>query len=235
MWHDTDANGIVSPTRIMAYMQETGNLQCDHYGFNLDRKHKEEGIGFILSNISVNINRPMHAFERIKVSTWCAPSRAYSFKRYFEIERDGEVIASAYSLWALVSINTRTLIKGDESLDEYFPIDEPLDISALPPRAKRIKGEELCLSYERRIGFSDIDYNMHMNNTRYPDMICDSFGDMTGKRVKSFSLSYLKEAAFGDNIAIYRSEMNGDGYIGVEIQNAQSEVCLEGRFEITDI
>lgn len=235
MWHDTDANGILRPTRIMAYMQETGNLQCDHYGFNLDRKHKEEGIGFILSNISVSIDRPIHAFEKIKVSTWCACSRAYSFKRYFEIERDGETVASAYSLWALVDINTKTLIKGDESLDEYFPIDEPLDISALPPRAKRIKEEELYLSFERKIGFSDIDYNMHMNNTRYPDMICDSFGDMTGKRVRNFSLSYLKEVALGDCISVHRSEMNSDGYIGVEIKNAQSENCLEGRFKIIDI
>ena len=235
MWHDTDANRVLTPTRVLAYMQETANLQCKEYGFFLDEQRDKNGVGFILGSISVSIDKPIYAYENITVNTWCKPSRGYSFARYFEIIRDGEIIARASSIWALVNIHTKALVKGDESLDKFFPIDEPIPMQELPPRVRIKKYSQLYKVGERRIGYSDIDYNMHMNNTKYPDMICDFLGDMKGKRASAFSLSYLKEAAFGDNISVYVGNIDEDGYMDVITKNNSEDHCLECKIKIQNI
>ena len=235
MWHDTDANRILTPTRVLAYMQETANLQCKEYGFFLDEQRDVNGVGFILGSISVSIDKPIYAYEKIKVNTWCKESRGYSFARYFEIERGGEIIASASSLWALVDIHKKTMVKGDESLDKFFPIDSPVEAAKLPPRVRIKKDSPLYKVGERKICYSDIDYNMHMNNTKYPDMICNFLGDMSGKRASKFSLSYLKEAALGDNISVYIGNIDESGYIDVITKNSSGDHCLECKIKIENI
>lgn len=235
MWHDTDANRALTPTRVLAYMQESANLQCKEYGFFLDEQRDTNGVGFILGSISVSIDKPIYAYENITVSTWCKPARGYSFARYFEIVRNGEIVAKASSLWALVDIHTKALVKGDESLDKFFPIDDPIPAQELPPRVRIKRDSQFYKVGERRIGYSDIDYNMHMNNTKYPDMICDFLGDMKGKRAAKFSLSYLKEAALGDNISVYIGNVDENGYIDVITKNNLEDNCLECKIKIENI
>lgn len=232
MWHDTNANRTLTPTRILAYMQETGNLQCKDMGFFLDEKRDNDGVGFILGSISVDILKPIYAYEKIKVSTWCKPSRSYSFTRYFTIERDGEIIAKAYSLWALVDVNTKGFVKGDESFDCHFPIDEPISTDIAPMRVRIKKDEELTFLGKRKISYSDIDYNMHMNNTKYPDMICDYIEDIQNKHVVSFALSYLKEAALNDEISVFSGSTDENGFLSMVTCDKDGNRCLECKIKV---
>ena len=84
---------------------------------------------------------------------------------------------------------------------------------------------------KRKIVYSDIDYNMHMNNTRYPDMICDYIEELSAvkspMRIKSLSLSYLKESALGATLTVSRSEIDESGMLYVRTTNEQGEPCLE--------
>ena len=155
--------------------------------------------------------------------------------RYFEIVRDGEVVAEAASTWALLDINARTMVRGDESFDGFFPIDEPLDAKSLPRRARASKNE-LELVGTRRIVYSDIDYNMHMNNTRYPDMICDFLPDMTGKRLTKMSLNYAREAPLGAELTVMRHASDTtNGEFEVRTLDSEGNTCLEATVEVQKI
>ena len=234
-WHDTDANRIVTASKILMYMQETGNLQCKEYGNPLDEMRDEKGQGFILGSISVKIFKPIYAYEDIEVFTWCRESRGFSFVRYFEIMRGGEVVAAASSLWALVDVNTKSLVRGDESMDQFYPIDTPLDESNLPKRVRIKRDAPLTLVGERKIMFSDIDYNMHMNNTKYPDMVFDYLPDREDKYISGISLSYVKEAAYGDTLSVHLGALDGDGYREVVTKNSAGERCLECKVKLENI
>ena len=234
-WHDTDANRIVTASKIIMYMQETGNLQCKEYGNPLDQMRDELGQGFILGSISLRILKPLHAYEDIEVFTWCKEARGFSFIRYFQILRDGEVVAEASSLWALVDINTKSLVRGVAEMDKFYPIDEPLDESNLPKRARIKRDAPLTKIGERKIVFSDLDYNMHMNNTKYPDMVFDFLPEREGSYISGIALSYAKEAAYGDTLGVYLGEADADGYIEVVTKNSADERCLECRVKLEKI
>ena len=48
-WHDTDANRCVRPSKIVEYMQETANRQCECSGLPLEWLRDEKGLAFIFS------------------------------------------------------------------------------------------------------------------------------------------------------------------------------------------
>ena len=230
-WHDTDASRNMRPSKIVECMQEVANRQCEACGLPLDTLRDERGLGFILGAISLRIDAPLHAYDEIEVSTWCTPARGYIFNRYFDIKRGGELIAEASSTWVLLDINKKTIVRisPDDDMNTHFYYDQPIDPSALPRKPRIAKDAPLYKVGERKIVYSDIDYNMHMNNTHYPDMICDHLCEMTdgAHTVRSMSLSYLKEASLGDTLSVCRADADDDGVILVRTKNSSGEVCLE--------
>lgn len=202
-WHDTDACGFVRPSRLLEYMQETANLQCRDYGMDLNDLFYQKGLGFLLSRSRIRIDAPLCAYEEIEVRTWCPPSRALSFLRNFQVLRNGSVVAEALTTWGLMDARRKALIKVAD-FDGEFPSGDPLDEATLPKRVCIGAGTEMPVVGHRRILYSDLDFNRHMNNTRYADMLCDHIPDMEGKYVSSLSLSYLREAAFGDDMTVCR-------------------------------
>ncbi len=237
-WHDTDANRCVRPSKIVEYMQETANRQCECSGLPLEWLRDEKGLAFILGALSLNIYSPLHAYEDVEVHTWCKEAKGYIFNRYFDITRQGELIAEASSTWVLIDINSKNMVRASayDFFDGCFYYDEPVDPEKLLPKARISKDAEMIEVGKRRISYSDIDYNMHMNNTHYPDMICDYLDEMTDPNtaytVSQLSLSYLKESRLGATLTITRSEPDDRGLIAVRTLNETDEACLEALVKL---
>ncbi len=229
-WHDTDAARRVRPSMYLVYMQETANLHLKAFGMSLDALRDEKGLAFLLSRISVRIYQQLYAYDQIEVQTWICESRGLHFGRCYCILRDGKVVAEAYSDWGLLDMNAKKLLRSNE-FDYGFPPDAPLPAEI----SKRVRYPSLELMEQvgqRKIVYSDIDYNGHMNNTRYPDLLCDFTPDMGGRRVTGFSLSFLHEAALDHTLKVYRNECrdtesNTDNFMFRTVDE-NDVVCLEG-------
>jgi acyl-ACP thioesterase len=221
-------------------MQETANRQCESSGLPLEKLRDEKGLAFILGALSINIYKPLHAYEEIEVRTWCKEAKSYIFMRYFEILRGGELIAEASSTWVLIDLNTKNMVRACnyDFFGDKFYYDEPVDPSILLPKARISKDAAMREVGKRKIMYSDIDYNMHMNNTHYPDMICDYLEEMTGEVpcfVSAMSLSYLKESPLGATLTITRGEKNEDRVIEMRTLNEAGEICLEAVVKLETI
>lgn len=224
-WHDTDANRAVRPTQLLVYMQETSNAHLNSMGHDLDRLRDEHALAFLLSKTKIAIYKPLYAHERITVETFTSESRAFGFSRFYRILRGEEVIAAADTTWALIDLNTRQLCRAD-AFDFGFEHEAPIDIG-LPQRFRVPHTEELTLLGRRRIVYSDLDYNMHMNNTRYADMLCDFLPLEKVPLIKGISLSYLREAAYGDCIDVYATE--SESRYSFRTVNQNGATCLEAE------
>ena len=222
-WHDTDAMREMKPSEAVAYMQETANHQFRTHAVTLDEMRDRDGVGFILSRIAVDFLAPVRAYDEITVATATCAGHGLTFPRRFEILRDGEVVARAMSQWAMVRVADRTLVRAQDAPlsfgdEEQIELDTPLRYRV--PR-------ELTFETvgERRIVYSDLDYNMHMNNTKYPNMVCDFLPDANALRVTGMALSYQREAAFGDVLTVERAT-DGAGTWYFRTRRA-GEICLE--------
>lgn len=228
-WHDTGADRNVRLSQYLVYMQETANLQLLANGTSLDAVRDEMRLGFILSKIKLIFRNKLESYENISVNTWTCPSRGFTFSRCFEIERNGEKVAEAISFWALLNIDTKMLTRVD-GFDLGLESEAPLEIE-VPRRIKPPEGE-LSLLGKREIRYSDIDYNMHMNNTKYPDMLCDFMPmDKIGK-VREMTLEFLHESALGDTLSFYGAS-NGDRFYFKTV-NENGDACLTAEVIVED-
>ncbi len=235
-WHDTDAGGLMRPSALLVYMQETANLQCRDWDCDLNRLHAEEGLGFLLSRIMLRVDASLKAYEDIEVRTWCGESRGLTFLRYFSVHRGNETVATAISHWALMDLHTHKLVRARD-FPYPLPTGDALDEATLPRKAHIPSTVAMEPAGTRTIVYSDLDFNRHMNNTKYPDMVCDFLPDMTGKRVHTLALSYLREAAFGDVLTVSRAtapSADGETYL-LRTTRPDGTPCLEAEVSLVTV
>ena len=230
-WHDTDCARKVRPTQILTYFEETSNLHMIAVGQPLDKIRDDAGLGFILSRLTMRFYKPLEAYRNVRVETWTSEGRAFSTLRSFRLLDGDDVIAEALTLWALVDINERKPVKIS-SYDFGFEHEPPIEIDA-PSRVAFPKDLELEKVGERKIFYSDCDYNMHMNNTRYPDMLCDFLADVKCGRLSSMTLSFVREAAMGHTLSVYRTKKDENTYLFRTVDE-DGNTCLEAEVCLAD-
>ena len=224
-WHDTDANRRVTPSHLVAYMQETANRQLAAFGMTLDELRDTHGLAFLLSRITLRIYLPLYANEEITVQTWVCESRGLSCLRCFRVLRGDQTVAEAQSIWALLDLKEK----------KPMPVSAfPYDIEPDPPlngefaaRVRVPQASMMELVGDRKIVYSDIDYNGHMNNTHYPNMLCDFTPDICKKRITGMTLSFLREATFGHTLQVFRADCAGGSYF--RTVNEEGVTCLEAQ------
>ncbi|MBE6656230.1 MAG: hypothetical protein E7609_05120 [Ruminococcaceae bacterium] len=222
--HDLDYNGVARASVLMRYMQESANAQCRRFGPSLESLRDEKGLAFLLSRFSAGFYTTVYPYDNIIAETWGVESRGFSFNRCYRLWRGDCVVAEATAVWALVDIENRRPIRVTEytpgfSYDEMLTLDTPARIvfpNTLPLR----------LVSEHTVSYAETDQNMHLNNTRYSDMLCNAC-HMKGQRIYRMNLNFLNEARLGETINIYSVHhgesdyfrtLRADGKVNVEAQ-----------------
>lgn len=225
-WHDTDATLAVRPSQQLVFMQEMAFRHLDSMGKNLDTMRYEDGLAFILTRLTLKFHAPIRPSEEITAQTWVCEGKGLNFPRCFRLyKQDGTVAAEGVSSWVLLDLNTH-LPRRARDFDYGFTPEEPLDFST--PRRFEMP-DQMQEVGTRRIVYSDIDYNGHMNNTRYPDMVCDFLPVGVVSRIHTMHLEFAKEAKFGATLRVERGERTaetGETVYLVRTLDEQGELCL---------
>lgn len=226
--NDTDLSRTASASALMRYMQDTADLQMEG-----QRPSYLElfdcGYAFVLARFRLRCLAPLSSHDEITSETWATPSHGFLYGRCYRLLRDGEPVAEADAVWALINLETgRPTRVGEVPLG--YTEDEPLDLSDLPPRV-RIPGElPLTLVGEHTVTYAEADVNRHLNNTHYADLFC-GYLPMEDRRVSSLLISFLAEAPLGETVKVYRGDLDGVSYFRTVRSdgtvNAEAAITLE--------
>lgn len=208
--HDTDARHIARPSSVWRWLQEAANRQMLTEGPSYDAL-MERGLSFLLSRMCVDFIRPIRQYEDLTVETFALPSRGYSFERGYRLtDAEGATVAAGLSIWALYDLNAERLAKVDVLGDGYSGGEAP-NVTA---PARFVIPETVSLSKvgERRIVWSDVDVNLHVNNTGYPNLLCDFLPDPAAGELLGMSINYRNEAKLGETVEVlYGEETTPEG------------------------
>ena len=219
----TDRNGILRTGAILRYMQEVAGNCMIADGPSYEELAKQ-GYVFVLSKISLSVYADIHAQDEIEVQTWAVERQRCRFLRAYRIVRDGMTVAEASSIWALLDIKHRKLVRvGDVEINYREDDALELDVPAKIP----IPLDRLSLVGERTVSYSDVDRNVHMNNTVYADMLCDFVFTQSFGRVTSMSISFLNEAPFGQTLKVYRANDDDTYYIRTVREDGRTNIEAE--------
>ena len=204
MSHDTDVNNNASPSIILRYLQETANHQMR------DRKPTffdllESGRTFIVTRMAIEVKRQLNQYDKIEVGTWNCPGKLAVFRRGYDIYANGELAVRAYGEWAAAEIESRKILTAAEVDISTYEVGELPELD-IPKKFRFPKDMEFEKVAVRHITYSDIDMNIHVNNTIYPDMFWENIPGIVDKKVTSFNMRFLKEAKLGDDIEIFMAK-----------------------------
>jgi Acyl-ACP thioesterase len=153
----------------------------------------KRNIDWVITRMMVEIKRLPKCDEQISVFTYPGKDMAMLYPRYFFItDTKGEIIIRSSSIWCLIDNDTRKVVVDkevikklpEESHESQLPFPEKV---AMPMNQKYIE--------RRTIHYSDLDFNSHMNNVRYIELLTDTHDSSFYKehKITSITLNYLKE------------------------------------------
>jgi len=225
---DTDLNNTVTPSAILRYMQDTANRQMEGHPPTYDELIGR-GLSFVLSRIRLSVYSALRSHDEIVSETWVTESRGVTFNRCHRILRDGVIAAEAAGTWALIGIDDHRLHRVSE-FDFGYEADGELELD-VPARLRIPEGVTMTLAGERTVEYADADVNGHMNNTRYPDLMCGWASDMRGRRAVSMGINFVHEAPVGCALKVYRGVADETYYVRTVRDdgqiNAEAEIVFE--------
>ncbi|WP_160045057.1 MULTISPECIES: acyl-[acyl-carrier-protein] thioesterase [Paenibacillus] len=217
--NDIDYKSETRLSVLLSLAQRTADADLEQLGATREQMI-EAGMGWMLMTMDLRIGRMPKALEEIKIETWNKGPKGALWQRDFRIYAGGEIIAEACSIWALVDIQKRRMLRPskfpfDVYINEEDSAGEAPDKVAIP--------EDIALqdAYRAVVRYSGIDANLHLNNARYADLCMDTLtkDELAGLACAGFRITYHHEARLGDEIQVKRSEVV-DGRLYVSGQAA---------------
>lgn len=214
-----DCFGRLKPSCVLYFVQEMAGSHV--HAMALDPAPEEKGLFWVITRHRVQITRLPQKGERIRLETWPMPTTRVAFPRsVVAYDMQGRELFRSISLWVLMDAATRAMVLPASSgiaLQGFLRGTELPSPHALIPAA--------CAStLRRRVGFTDLDGNLHMNNCRYLEWVTDLLGsDFQRTHVLcDATMCYLAEAREGDELSL-SWEMRADGVLHVDIRRDDTD------------
>jgi acyl-ACP thioesterase len=215
---DADYFKKLKLSSLFNYLQDIGNLHSQNLGISINDIREEHGVTWVMVRILVEIERMPNFNEDITVETWPNEPKKMEFVRNYIIrDREENILVRAIASWVIIDVVKREIRKTDLLNTKYPPF---IESKAIDRGMSKLKANgELAFIYSKQIGYSDIDLNGHLNNSKYVDYITDCFSMHTHEKytAESIQINYVNEALAGDTIDFYKDVSNLEsGFVYIE-------------------
>ena len=218
--NDVDYRFNLKPANLYRIFQDIALKATEEVGSDSISLSKR-GIDWVITRMDVEIKRLPRCNEKITVCTYPGKDLAMLYPRYFYIsDENNNVIIRASSIWALIDAKTRKVIVDKDTIKKLPPETSEYE---LPLPGKIAASEEKNLIETRTIHYSDLDFNCHMNNVRYVELLMDvhDFEFYKTHRPTFISLNYMKEIREKDKVSVY-SDLNNPETIEMQVDGGTS-------------
>ena len=202
-----DRYGRLKPSMILFYAQEVAGRHCNILSLDYDTLAKKR-LFWAVTRHRVQITRTPMRGETIHVETWPMPTTKVAYPRsVVAYDEQGHEVFRAISIWVLMELDTRNMILPGKSGISVVGTVRGMELSV--PRS--LLPVVMKNRHSRKVCFTALDRNGHMNNTRYFDWIDDllpsSFHE--DHPMKEFTICYHAEAREGQTLEMSWEVMDG--------------------------
>ena len=178
---------------------------ADQIGFGV-RELQRKNMTWVLSRMAVEVYRFPEEYERYTIGTWVGEiSRLMTTRNFVVHDADDRRIAAASTCWAMIDMQSRLPLDLRENVDynralisEPCPVGKPLKIA-------RVDGQ---LADDRRVRYSDVDFNQHTNTMKYIQWMIDTLPleRLTEGQMKRLDINFIHETRYGQQVQVYYEE-----------------------------
>ena len=190
---DVGASGHLEAAALMRHFQETAARHASNLkvGF-VDLRH--DNIFWALTQIQIEISRWPNMHETVWFETWPRGiEKLYTTRDYRVKDQSGHTIINATSAWIMVDIVKKRPVRPSARLSNIPFVPEEKALGDFPETIQEWNEGTNTRIKERKVAYSDLDINRHVNNTRYVEWIMDATPPSKDEQLKSLHLQFLHE------------------------------------------
>ena len=226
---DVDFKDELKPSAVLAFLEEAACSSADELGFGYQFVHPRS-LAFMVTNVCCEFIRPITLWDRVHVRTWPLPPTFVVFGREYQMYAGEELLMNASSRWCLIDTKNGKIAQSkliDNQDYSTYNTTRVLDVKNWKIPAFSTCDKELKFSLT--IAYAEYDHNMHVNNTRYADYCfnCFSIEELKHKKLKRFSISYVRQCFEGDTLRFYRRDEGLKTF--VQGENALGEIVVQAE------
>jgi len=163
---------------------------------------KEKNLAWVLYKWDIKIDRMPIYGEKIKIITKAESFRAFYATRSFQVKDEkGQLIIEADSIWFLIDTKLRSPKRIPAEFLDYYGIKKEDKYDSNIPKIEVFEGNSNIKTFNIR--YSDIDTNLHVNNSKYVSYMIESIPKdiVTKYNLNRLIVSYEKETKYGESIS----------------------------------
>ncbi|BFN38087.1 acyl-[acyl-carrier-protein] thioesterase [Fidelibacter multiformis] len=225
--HETDYRLRLKASALLQHFQDVAVTHALLLGVGYEDM-KKLGLFWVVTRFHIEIERIPVYDEEVEVLTWPkvpenrgkkSPGTKDDFvfiRDFLMNDAEGHCLVRATSSWVMLDFKQKRLQPA-----EKFPLKMPENRGkhALNKVPRKIPESEYpMLVYRKQVGYSDIDLNLHVNNTRYADWIMDVFSRdfLEEHTLIQLEINYLREVFWDDKIDLFKADAGQDNAFIVE-------------------
>jgi len=221
-----DRFGRLMPSVLLYFAQEVAGKHAAMLGAGWEALSQKNLFWAVIRH-AVQITRLPCRGETVTVETWPMPTTRAAYPRsVIAYDETGGELFRTVSLWVLMDTRTRAMVLPGKS-GVIVPgsvrgteLAAPASLTPMP----------LAGRAQRTVGYTELDRNGHMNNTRYLDWVADLLPSAfhEGHPLRQFTICYLSESKESQQISLNWELLEGpclrlDGYRQMEDAPEKSE------------
>lgn len=224
--YDCDGHKRMRPSALLLKMQECAGWQLDSLGLPYDRLY-EEGFVFVIVSIGAKFYHMPEMEQPVTFETWPIGVKGARFHRNYRVLAGEQLLCEAASHWVLIDPHSRKILRPSAFPHSLPLVDRPVDVDG---GGHITMPEDLQPLESKRVRYSDVDANGHLNNVKYADIVMD-YGpfDPFQSRTAELYLSMTGEAYPGEVIRLAGKREEHTVYVRGEHDRGR---CFDGILHI---
>lgn len=195
---EVDENGLLKFDNFINYFQDCSTFQSEDLGIGVAHLREKNRV-WVVSFWQVDIIKYPKMGDNITIGTFAYDYKSFiGYRNFFMQDENGEYIAKANSIWALLNTETGRPEKADPDDMALYGKQEKLDMEY--KSRKIVIPEDMQPLEPIEVKKHHLDVNHHVNNGQY---ITIAFSCISKKMPKSIRVEYRNQAKLGDVIYPY--------------------------------
>ncbi|KGN03187.1 acyl-ACP thioesterase [Clostridium novyi A str. 4570] len=218
-------------TNIIDFFTDVSTFQSEELGVGINYM-MENNMAWILYKWDINVERyPRYREKILAVTEPYSIKKFYAYRKFYILDENRNVIASAKSTWLLIDTKKRRPLRISEEMVKAFGLEnkeETLEIE----NVHKLPEENTEINFKVR--YSDIDTNGHVNNEKYVAWMIESIPRdiILNYTLKNTKITYKKETMYGESIKVITGKIKEDEDKVIFVHNIlreNGELLTEGE------
>lgn len=221
--YDIDFTDRSTYVALINYIFKVAGVDADNRGFGVvDLNH--DNCSWVLTRLSTEFSRRLPLYEKFTIETWVSDvNRLLTTRNMILRDSKGKEFGWAVTQWTVIDVEKRRALDIRKHVNQDNQIiDKPSPISA-PERLRGV--EEALRRVEHSVVYSDLDFNRHVNSSKYIEWMIDMLPLewATNKWIERFDMNFLNETLHGDLLTIsYQQQQES---LLFEVMRGETAIC----------